>query len=702
MNYSERLKNWCDITIQLFEWDIDKEEKDFKEKGSRRINADETIKKLVYKAKIESELFYGRHISSLYDYLFSKGTYSASFSDYINFSKLEHFKEEYIQEMFVYINHLKDLIDLYKDYEENDFNILLSKIKTENKNINSESKLKPIILEEIHNLVEENKINTFLYRDTGERIFMNDSFFISSEICFSKDLTKWLNHISSQSEFLNSKSKNEVYVTLFGKIDETNDIYSNFIITLHKGNTIWLSTDQVFVDNPHQKKARLSRAGLYRERDEYFDSCNLPFRFFDNLEEIRKNEKSISTKKLERLKLDFDRWIKPNEFKEFIYKFLSENNIEFTSVDIDYKYFLTLDVYSITVKNNGVLTAVYDSKTSEIIRVEGDEFLFEKYENLYDEEKLFLIFLVNEIIQSLHVEPERKTVMISSEFINQKLLEDKTYNPKEETRMTYWKDNHKAIFNELIETLDDINPENKTTALALKKYDLVQKSKHYNISWLTTIDKQESLAEWIILEEEREKIQKEVNKLSSMREEGYKWLEKMYEEKFDKVLNFCSQALSIEFYTDSFDTFSTKSERRKTWGGSESQKGKTTGVDRFRGIGFGKTKDWSYPTRCKCCNNDNSQSLFSIRIKHYKELMIVLGFDNRNKLHPYFRNYRSHNFKPYSGNSILDQTHPYLRVEDPLSDREPNGFSMSLFICARCYNKLKITEEKKEIFYTNI
>lgn len=111
------------------------------------------------------------------------------------------------------------------------------------------------------------------------------------------------------------------------------------------------------------------------------------------------------------------------------------------------------------------------------------------------------------------------------------------------------------------------------------------------------------------------------------------------------------------------------------------------GVDAKRGMGAGKT-EYSEET-CIRCETNMSKSVAKINIYHYSALLWLLGMTDRKELHPYFRQYRSHSFRPYNGNSLLQQTHPYTRLIDPCSDYAPNGINLSLYMCGTCFNKHK-------------
>ena len=86
-NYETRLISWCDKICQFFGWDLDKEIEDWDKTGRRRIYPSEGLKKILYKARTEAGIHYGRNISTLYDNIATSDSYYAGWADAVSFSK---------------------------------------------------------------------------------------------------------------------------------------------------------------------------------------------------------------------------------------------------------------------------------------------------------------------------------------------------------------------------------------------------------------------------------------------------------------------------------------------------------------------------------------------------------------------------------------------------------------------------------------
>lgn len=105
---------------------------------------------------------------------------------------------------------------------------------------------------------------------------------------------------------------------------------------------------------------------------------------------------------------------------------------------------------------------------------------------------------------------------------------------------------------------------------------------------------------------------------------------------------------------------------------------------------------WTYGMRtigkdlCPNCENhiSNTKKGISINVVHYKQLMWLCGVTDRSKLPPYYRNYMRSDLIPYHGNTLLDNVNPIYTVKDPCSNKHPNGFGITFYLCGYCRNRL--------------
>lgn len=716
-NYKDRLIALCDRITDFFDWSMEREQKEWEETGSRRITTTEDLRKTVYKAKLEANLNHGLGITGLYERIPTPDRWGSGWVDMLGYDRVEHFNPEYIekQRLFAYI--VMDIIQLYNDWKTNEFNPMVAGLTSQLKA--GDVEIDPAVLEAVNKLVVDGKFTAYKYKDGGDSIGINDEYHISSVIGFSQDLTMWLTHIQNQQEFLSKQAENKVFITMFGKLDEVHPIYSNWLFTLHKGKTIWIVTDQIDFDNPYQKRARLERRSVWRDADEHYAECDLPFNLFHEMEELRgsndklaKNDSFIREKFVDfkatidkKYSSTFDRrdhLDKITKMMEDLFKKkLEKLGIEFDFIKTEYEdaSFGAEYVEAMYARRDGHTVAY--AHTGEIIVYKYAEVFFKAFSELKSGQQTFAVLLMKEMIQYLGSNVELETIMLASEHTNMKLLEGAQIDPVAPTHMEYWTPEHKQIFNELLETLED--GEEKTTALALRTYDIVRKSTHYNASWLTTQNKLESLAEWTILEDEKNKLYSKIHELSQMKDEAFKWLEKQFAKNYDAIAERMMLAKEITFIgsRNVRNGFTTEMEEAEC--GSVFEMLDKKGVYSKRGSGIGKTQFKEEDcfecrkskTRLVAAPNQ-SRIVKRIEIRHYKELMWLLGYTDRKQLHKYFRQFRAHDLIPYNGNSLLDQTHPYLRINDPCSRYKTNGMSFDFFMCKTCYNKIK-QQDKLEI-----
>jgi hypothetical protein len=693
--YAERLVDWCDKTMQFLGWDLDAEMAEYEKTKSRRIYMDENLKKTVLKAKTESEVSWGLGITSLYNLIANPGTYGVGFVSYFGYEKPEDFTRENLEGQQKFAEHVMSLTELYHEWKNDEFAFVINAMSNNDMFDGSELDIDPEMLQMVNKLVLDRKFDSSIYRDGGDRISQDDRYYISRKIGFSTDITLWLEHVKNQQEFLRSKDNDEVFITLFGHLDQVSPIYSNWLFTIHKGDTIWIMSDQLNFDNPYQKKARLGRAAVHRDREELLEACSLPYHLFLDLELLRSETNSLMTSDAFDVhevdiidqaqnagRFDYSKMHKRAD--ELFRAKLGELGVQYDVISLENSGSYTFPKIEHGYAKLGGNTVAY-LEYNKLTVYKRPEFLFKNAKELPNQQKSFLVMLCAEFLKYLssdNVKP--KTVVTAREFMDLKLLESAEIDPTSESKMKFWKDSHKEIFDELNETLGGFTEDGKTSALALKSYDMVKKSKHFDNSWLSTPEKLESLSEWIVLEDERERMVPLLKKLEDTRDAAFEWLYEKLNEDYDAIMRRVSEFDEIKIIGRGFDSWSSNPEP-KTIGSVDPAN--TRGVDSKRGKGAGK---YIYrEEECHACNKNGTKHVKGMSIRHYKALMWLFGFEDRNQLHPYFRQYRAHNMIPYSGNSLLDQTHPYLRFKDPCSERHPNGLGIGFYMCGSCHNKMK-------------
>lgn len=253
-----------------------------------------------------------------------------------------------------------------------------------------------------------------------------------------------------------------------------------------------------------------------------------------------------------------------------------------------------------------------------------------------------------------------------------------------ESKMEYWSDHHKNIFLELEETVNNLH-NIESNALSLKSYQTVLQSEKWDKNWLTSLDEHESLSEWIILNDEANKFNQKLLKLSSLHNESKQWLNDQFNTKLNQIVEKSYLAHKIYFLLPS-SAFGFQQKRENQQFTMIESTSLSTNSDNYKGYGIGK-HDW-LEEKCHLCNSGRAFYTRKIKIEWYHQLVWLLDLKDRNQLHPYFQNFRSNRMIQYKGNSILNQTHPFLAIKDPMSKIHINGFNLKLFICKRCHTKL--------------
>lgn len=697
--FKDRLVDVCDKLIDFFGYDLEKER--------NIIKHDDNIRKILLKSKTEIEINYGINIVNLYQLINKKGSYYTSFLDFSFFNRVEDINDENIQNFNTYIGILKELVELYNDWIDLEYKPVMESIsQTMNQSLGVDEEtpnIEPEILVRVNEIIGKKLFKTLIYKDTGEKIKNNDVFHISKQIGFSHDLTKWFSHIQNQTEFLNSQNENKIFVSLFGKLDSVVPECSNFIIVLQKKGTIWIASDRGDFDNPYQQIARSARRSFWTGLEEKYSYVDLPYNLFSNFEELTKSTSLMKMSNVEqydivdweivsefkRSFLDEDEKSEEfNKFDKFVVNLLAQHMIKYDSFKVNRNQDPLCSVSNVSIKRNGFTIAVIrDSK----LYVYGDSSVVLK--NMWDlnkEQRIFLVLLVQQLItynSSENIELDK--VMLASEFSNIKLLEGAKIVPSETTSLSYWHDAHKIVFEELRETIEENEPEKKS--IALYTHDVVMKSKNYEASWLSTPEKLQSLSDWVLVNDLASEFKIKIHALKNKQNEGFRWLDEQFKNKFDEIIPRIFQANEINLIGYDLcgsEGFSVRKEE------SKSHYGNIINItawnsDSKRGFGIGKDRNDQdfHGDYCKCCGSNTSKKMKKLKVTHYKTLVWLLGLNNRNELHPYLRQYRGHQNRPYKGNSLLDNTHPYNRLTDPCSDYYSNGIQIDVFICGKCFNK---------------
>lgn len=708
--------------ISHFEYDFEKEAEEVSKNRSRQIFVDEHLKKDLFNALSECSMQnHELALTRIYRRIsIDKNTYSASFLTFSGFSNVKDLSEESIEKSYklnklcLKASRMYDAIFNNDEKFEEDF-LEESDVKRPFSTIYADENLTSRPDPEIDIIIkaafDKNMISTSLYQNGKDRIFIHDEYVFYPKIGFGQDISLWLDHLKKQTDWVDQNAKGKVIVTMFGQVDDVNPLYSSFVFTIHKGRTIWICSDSIDFDNPLQKRLRLSRAGTWRNREEAYNALDLPYEFFWDLDILRKQQTGLAKKVVKEIQI---REIKKEEyreeffqinevkFKELLGEELNKHKIVHSSIDISYSH--SREISSTRIMLNGYVIGTYDSKNHKILLHQQSEFLFSDFENTNKEKVYFILRMAEYFIDKIMIEEDQPQVMLSKEFIEMKMLEGEQYDPSKETRMQYWDEPQKEVFYDIKAAVENYE---KTTALVKKSYDIVYHTPMYSANWLASPEKLESLSEWLILDDEANKLYPKVLEALAIKDHQYsfydtnsrthkissrKLLIDHYNNYFEDILKRCVEYDEVYLEKASTRGFSSNGEVSQIlFIHSPKVDEKKVSMKDKEGCGIGKNH--FEVQNCRCCNNKASRPMISINVKYWKQFIWLLGRDDYEQarkedwLSGALQIYRSHIFTPYNGNSLLDQTHPYLRLLDLCQKPGSNGFDISLFVCKTCYNK---------------
>jgi len=313
-----------------------------------------------------------------------------------------------------------------------------------------------------------------------------------------------------------------------------------------------------------------------------------------------------------------------------------------------------------------------------------------KLKDFHPAERFFLLRLAEKIIRKcLREELAQATTMgLHTERL---LLEHRGAVPDKSEKLEFWTKDAQAHHEELMATV----PAETTRALVPMDYSIVVKSETYDRNWLGPVEQLEALAHWTVVDERRAEIQRHFTSLEKRKDKDRTALQKLLDSREKDILDLVFSAQVIGWVGCAVDQFG--SEKLKSGDLSVFnfisifEKGDHWGNRFTIGLSGGREKalysrDTRYRAKCLTCDFTVKKPIKTIHIRHWSQLKHLLGGD-RDAIPPFYRCFKAHNFVPYTGNSILDNTNPLTRIEDPCTDENPNGINIQIFLCGVCANK---------------
>lgn len=682
--------------------DAEDADKEMKENGSCQINMTKYgFQKVLLEA--HNLIQKGKHETALVSLI-------NNFDEFMSVKQVmtqEDIKNNLHHELTGYFDLLKEIISLYESYEKGSFKEFASKIKGipffNQEDFDIEKTFSPQVQIYVNRAIEQGlfKVNNYI-KGTSE-MAEGDAIIFYPQIGISEDITTWLNFLKQQSDF-HIDNPDKIVATLFLKLDDIEPHFSYFIITLHKGDSIWLVSDGLEFDNPYNRKAQAQRGRssgkIARRKEAHYENIGLPYQFAFEISELQKENKSlVSSKYFENVDLK-DKWKseiekrKLSRFDDHDEKY--ELAIELVKEELDKRgiYFNTHTLHDsgtfhmvdrlkgILFKMDGRKVAYFRAEDDGILMIyKVPEVHFRKIADLDSEEKYYYSLLVLSLIENIIKNPPTQTVLLAEQFIEQKLLTGEKFDPVEDGFEGHDKDN-KDYIEFLLESVG-----RKETALAKRDYSVVKANVDYDKNWLATPEKLENIAKWCVLDSERMEVQNLIFEKAVNKKEDRESLQKIFSKKTERIIDLAFMAKKIRMRLYKPENFGTGGGSRSVVNDFSNRfENKKINTDSYRRVyhSFSVGKETYEKEMCSCCGRYYSLNQIKFHIRHVDQFVYLLGLKDRFELPAYYQNYKAHNFVPYHGNSILGNTHPYSRLYDPCSHSEPNGINVIVYLCSKC------------------
>lgn len=343
------------------------------------------------------------------------------------------------------------------------------------------------------------------------------------------------------------------------------------------------------------------------------------------------------------------------------------------------------------------------SKSREVAAFGGiTRMLTVPLKDFHPTERFFLIRLAERIVRKC-LREELETAVTMGMHSERLLLEHKGAVPDRTKELDGWNKDVQAHVADLLSTV----PETTTRALVPMDYSIVVQSKTYDRNWLGTPKQLEALSHWTVVDARREQLQKHFTSLKAREEKDGNELERLLHERSAKLIDLAYSAQKVGWAFTAVEQFGLHNAKPGAriinlfsglWVNDSDARGSYGALARI-GLAPGTEKDLSdrwkkYRAQCHGCTSSVKHPARMIYIRHWEQLAYILD-GKRDLIPPYYRAYRAHNFVPYHGNSILNNTHPLALLDDPCTRNEPNGMTIAVYGCGNCSRKLSKGKPEK-------
>lgn len=576
----------------------------------------------------------------------------------------------------------------------------------------------------IEKAIKDGIFKLYRYKVGKGKVSRQTKFKIYPSIGISYSLEEWFSFIDKQN--VEELVGDQAIVTLFLKLDYVSEHYASFVISIHQKDSIWIASDQLDFDNPRNKQTRRKPD---RDKERHYETVGLPYELAFNLDKIRKTSTELlSGKDIEtyeftynEYKKEVDAQVKKEEADVEIghVRHITDKGREERAAILGSEAYLkklripysstqdnsTYDDDAISFKREGrILATVSWKKNSSKYRLtvfRRAEVLKVKFTDVSAFDRMYFVGLVERFFEELEFSPPKQRILLAHQWLEQKLLGNAEFNYND-NQLEWFKAEQQEVLEEIVTA---VGHEDK--ALIKFKYDLLVRSPEYERSWLGTASALDNLAKWSILEGEaqviKDKLEREVRSRS---EQDYTSLETSLELQVTRLLELAFNPEQARVAFKQFIRGFAMNDKEKAVYGKEKEIKNWIGhiqpKKKYEGLTYRESRDfnlfyhhadgyrWRDKHICEFCHKSQTHNgRIHFHIRHYHQLVILLGLTDRMELPMYYRSYRAHDMIPYGGNSILDNVHPYTLIEDPCSRASSNGIDIAIVMCGICYQKFK-------------
>lgn len=575
----------------------------------------------------------------------------------------------------------------------------------------------PYLMMDIEDALSKRLFKLYQYKAGGDSINPDVPYRIYPTVGISHSLEAWFGFLERQSNWLGQRE--EAVVSLFIKLDPVSIHYASFVISIHYKGTIWMATDQLKFYNLQN---RATSRNPQRHKESHYEYIGLPYEWVAQLSQLKQAFGGIlrnnATEQIVRTAAEIKaRGGKVDQNREEILleigrQVLGEKNLPFTHARLTYpERLINTSKAEYVFQRDGMTVgrAVYEGDSIVVTLIYFPDILPVPVTRMSVGERLYLMMLAERLLEEIMYQPPTHQLMLATQYLDQKLLEGASFDPmantattEKEGEFTGWKEVHQHRADEIIQSVGAAS-----TALVPKHYGMVRQASQYDANWLATPEALDTLMKWTVLNDEATDIKEKLKTLQARCDEDMATLKTLLTGQMEGLITLAlteppelviEEAYGHQTFTDRPQPVSvnwirwTPESKLHTRPGQKGPSSQQYSPGVFN-VGFHRPYIRYRDTPKAICGVCNVHKLDTkpkliFDIKHYRQLMLLLGITDRMQLPPYFRNYKSHQFLPYRGNSILDNVHPYALLNDPCSEKHPNGMTLQVFLCKTCLNRM--------------